>query len=279
MQPLTQTAYLCCGARAADARSAAPLCGDHLAERFMDANGRAIYARFKGLRAQNSGIVARHRIIDDLLKARLRATPDLCVILLGAGFDTRAFRFDGGHWIELDAPALMERKEKILPSADCPNPLTRVAIDFSVDDLGAKLSPWKGKPSIVVMEGVSMYLEEADWQSTLHALKAALPGHALICDLMTRHFAGFYSRASQRRVAQLGVEFASLADDPTRIIRSAGYRCIGEESVAAFAFGRGTKWVPKGVPPRWLMNTFLRSLRDGYRIVAFEAPQTITGAR
>lgn len=271
MQPLTKTAYLCCGARAMDADGRAPLCGDHLAARFMDAAGRAVYAPFRGLRAQNSGIVARHRIIDDLLRARLRVAPDLHVILLGAGFDTRAFRLPKGRWVELDAPALMARKEEVLPSATCHNPLTRAAIDFSTDDLSAKLAPWRGAPAIVVMEGVSMYLTDKDWRSTLGALVATFPKHVLICDLMTRHFAEFYSRASRRRVAKLGARFAPLADDPTLVVRRAGYRCTEQESVAAFAFGHGTRWVPRGVPPRWLMNTFLRSLRDGYKIAVFEA--------
>jgi hypothetical protein len=71
--PVAKTAYYCCGIRAMDARDSDPLCGDHLAERFMDPEGSAAFERFAALEAQNVANVARHRIIDDLLKARLRA--------------------------------------------------------------------------------------------------------------------------------------------------------------------------------------------------------------
>jgi O-methyltransferase involved in polyketide biosynthesis len=43
-------------------------------------------------------------IIDDLLREELVANPNLTVVIIGAGFDTRAFRLQGGTWIELDEP-------------------------------------------------------------------------------------------------------------------------------------------------------------------------------
>src|SRR5512132_36733 len=111
MDPIAKTAYYCCGVRAEDARSARPICGDHLAERFMDAEARAVFERFRSFRGPNASNAARHRAIDDILRERLRGQPDLPVVLLGAGFDTRAFRLAGGRWFELDQPALIERKE------------------------------------------------------------------------------------------------------------------------------------------------------------------------
>ena len=46
MDPIAKTAWYCCGARAQDARSARPVCGDTLAERFMDADAQALFERF-----------------------------------------------------------------------------------------------------------------------------------------------------------------------------------------------------------------------------------------
>ena len=68
MDPIAKTAYYCCGVRMLDAQSADPICGDHLAERFMDAAARDLFRPFECFRAPNRSNAARHRIIDDLLK-------------------------------------------------------------------------------------------------------------------------------------------------------------------------------------------------------------------
>ena len=100
----------------------------------------------------------RARIFDDWLNERLAADPATRVILLGAGFDTRAFRLSGGDWVELDHPGLMALKEQKLPASEAKNPLSRTGIDLAVDSLVEKLELWRdGRPTIVVMEGVTAY--------------------------------------------------------------------------------------------------------------------------
>ncbi len=267
MDPIAQTAYYCCGARAADARSITPVCGDHLAERFMDADAQAIYARFAGFKGPNASNAARHHLIDGLLRKRLRLAPDLTVLLLGAGFDTRAFRLSGGHWIEFDQPSIIERKEAQLPQAQAPNPLQRVAIDFAHDTVAARLAPWAGTPSVtVVMEGVSMYLTPAQWRETTQALHRVLPGHSLVCDLMDATFARRFSQPLFKVIRELGGEPTPAPDDPGAFVSALGYRLHSAESIVGHAVAQG------GVRlPRWLLNTLLRPLRDGYRLFEFDS--------
>ena len=267
MDPIAKTAYYCCGVRMADAQSARPVCGDHLAERFMDAESRAVFARFRHFRGPNASNAARHRIIDDLLRERLAAEPGLRVLLLGAGFDTRAFRLKGGQWLELDQPALIARKDAVLPAANAPNPLQRLAIDFARERLADKLAPWAGAaPAVVVMEGVSMYLEPEEVRSTLSTLGELLPGHTLVCDLMTKTFARRYSGGLRRRIMELGGNFAELLDDPEGLVAAQGYRLLARHSIAGRAVEHGS--VPL---PRWLFNSVLRSLRDGSQVHVLEA--------
>jgi methyltransferase (TIGR00027 family) len=262
VDPIAKTAYYCCGVRMADARSARPVCGDELAQRFMDAEARALFKRFEHFRGPNASNAARHRIIDDLLRERLAAESGLRVLLLGAGFDTRAFRLQGGQWLELDQPALIARKEAILPASEAPNPLQRLTIDFARERLADKLAPWAGAaPTMVVMEGVSMYLGPEELASTLHTLGQLLPGHTLVCDLMTRTFARRYSGRLRRRIMELGGNFAELLDDPEGLITAQGYRPLARHAIAGRAVEHGS--IPL---PRWLFNTLLRSLRDGYQV-------------
>lgn len=267
MDPIAKTAYYCCGARALDARSARPVCGDQLAERFMDDEAKAVFQRFARFKGPNTSNAARHRIVDDLLRERLQAQPDLPVVLLGAGFDTRAFRLQGGRWIEFDQPSLIALKEQKLPAAQAPNPLQRVAIDFAKDSLADKLAPWAGtRSAVVVMEGVSMYLRPEQLRNTAQTLQRLLPGHRLLCDLMSRRFERRYSGGLRREIQQLGGDFAPAQDDPAAFVESLGYRRVAEHSIAGRAVEHGS------VPiPRWLFNSLLRSLRDGYKVFAFDA--------
>lgn len=266
MNPIAKTAYYCCGVRMADAQGANPLCDDHLAHHFMDDGARALFKRFERFRGPNSSNVARHRIIDDLLRKYLRINSGLRVLLLGAGFDTRAFRLAGGQWLELDQPALISLKEARLPAKEAPNALQRVSIDFSSESLADKLAHWNGpEPVVVVLEGVSMYLKPEQLQATLLTLRDVFPNHRLICDLMTPAFSRRYCSGLLGRIRELGGDFAELLDDPTAFVTASGYRRHESFSIASHAVEHGA--LPM---PRWLLNTLLRSLRDGYQVHVFE---------
>lgn len=267
MDPIAKTAYYCCGARAADAERANPICGDHLARRFMNDEARTVFACFSRFTNANASNVTRHRLIDDWLRERLSATPDLRVVLLGAGFDTRAFRLRGGRWVELDQPETIAIKQAELPEQGAPNPLKRVAIDFAVDSLADKLKPFAGESRvIVVMEGVNAYLGPAETRRTLEILIRTFPRHVLICDLLTARFVRRYSAKMRQQIEDLGGHFAELADDPTQTFAEAGYRQLVQVSIVDRARELGAISVP-----RWLLNTLLRTLRDGYRAYIFEA--------
>lgn len=267
MDPIAKTAWYCCGVRAQDALSAKPVCGDTLAERFMDADARALFDRFPGLREANVSNAMRHRLIDDLLREQLRQRPEQRVLVLGAGFDTRAFRLTGGQWLEADQPAVIAFKEQKLPAAQAPNPLQRIPIDFATESLADKLAAWAGERDVVVvMEGVSMYLHPAQWQQTTQALHQVLPGHRLVCDLLDATFLRRYSRKLRQAIREIGGEFAPALDDPAAMVASLGYRQRSVQSIVGSAVDAGALRIP-----RWLLNTLLRSLRDGYRLHTFDA--------
>ena len=135
MKPISRTAFYCCGVRMRDAERERPVCGDVYAKVFMNEDGLGILETFKDETAPNSSNVARHRIIDDLLRQELAAHPDLRVVIIGAGFDTRAYRLKGGTWLELDEPQVIAYKNERLPASDAQNKLQRIAIDFSTDSL------------------------------------------------------------------------------------------------------------------------------------------------
>ena len=268
--PVARTAFYCCALRADDARSPRPVCGDDFAGRFLDQESRRGVEALLRCAAPAASNVARHRLIDDLLRARLGQDPALRVILPGAGFDTRAFRLTGGRWWELDDRELLALKEQRLPAATAPNPLVRIPVSFQSETLDTHLAPLAGDDrAVVVLEGVTMYLSDAALAAAARAVRTALPRATLIADLMTPAFARTFSRPLRRELERLGATFSSRREQPRRIVERAGYTVRERHSIPGRARDAGTLRMPG-----WLFHSVLRGLRDGYAVYVFEPAPT-----
>lgn len=140
----------------------------HLAER--DPRVQAIrFGRFvipplrREIEELQAAHCVRHRAIDELV---VRATRDgfRQVVIIGAGYDMRAFRLrmDGLRVFEIDHPATQSRKiERLKRLRLREGPVTRVAADLQVDDVATVLARagWEGsQPTAFVAEGVIHYL-------------------------------------------------------------------------------------------------------------------------
>ena len=265
MQPVSKTAFYCCGIRMRDAESARPICGDGYARRCMNAEGLAIFERFGGERGPNLSNVARARYIDDLLRTRLAADPGLQVVLIGCGFDSRAYRLGGGRWLELDEPALIDYKNERLPIAECMNPLRRVAIEFARESLHSRLDGLDpAAATVVIIEGVAMYVSAESLRQTLYVLKATVPRCVVVADLMSRAFIARYGRTIRRIIAELGAEMIP-GEAPELPFELAAFRQLSSAEIVALAFqyqGRG--WL---VPA---LRLLFPGLFRGYTVRVFE---------
>ena len=236
MKPISKTAFYCCGIRMEDAERGRSVCRDTYAKLFMNDEGRRILGAFKDeIRAKASN-VTRHRIIDDILRRKLSLDPLLLVVLVGAGFDSRAYRLQGGTWVELDEPQVIVYKNDQLPSSDCPNRLHRIAIDFSAESIEERLAPFAcQKRVVIVVEGVLLYLEQAQIRELFRCLRSTFPRHELICDLMNRKFFDRYARKTFEKIACLGATQRTV-DRPEEIFRENGYRLTDRISITVKSF-------------------------------------------
>jgi methyltransferase (TIGR00027 family) len=267
--PIARTAYYTLGVRAWDAAQPEPLCGDTHAALFMDEAARAVWHQFRGFRRPNASNALRHRIIDDQLRAELAAARDAPVVVIGAGFDTRAFRLPGGRWTEIDEPSLLAVKEERLPAAGAPNPLVRVPIEFARESLGEKLAACAGpERTHVVLEGVLLYLTDPERRDLLATLRASFPRHVVYCDLMRRTFFETYSREVHEHILGLGARFRDLSETPEQLFLEAGYRPLSCTSIPLRLAELGGVGIPA------LAVRLLRKLRNGYRICRFELDTT-----
>jgi methyltransferase (TIGR00027 family) len=265
MKPVSRTAFYCTGVRAIDARKPRPACGDQYAERFMDDAGWQAFEPFRQFTGPNISNAIRHRIIDDLLRERLAANPGLRVVLIGAGFDSRAFRLAGGRWLEVDEPQVFAWKEPRLPTSDSPNPLTRLSVDFSTERLADRLVPFADPGSVaIVVEGVLFYLGESRIRDLLRVLRSMFPRGEILCDVMTREFFQAYSEPIHKKIVELGASFELPAHPLADIFASEHYTQTARISTTKRAAELGhLPWYMR------LMLTFSRTFVDGYSIRVF----------
>jgi methyltransferase (TIGR00027 family) len=129
---------------------------------------------------RSSGIV-RTRMIDDLVREAIQAGAQQ-LVLLGAGFDSRAYRIDETKKIpafEVDHPATQRAKRQRLKSSleRPPENVNFVEVDFEKDDLELELKKAgfdRKKPAVVLWEGVVSYLSEAAVNANIAVLARLL---------------------------------------------------------------------------------------------------------
>ena len=137
-------------------------------------------------------LVARERYIDDYLEARLDEGLEQLVIL-GAGFDARAYRFDrlkrdAIRVFEVDHPATQAAKLEKLEAifGKPPSHVTYVAIDFNRETLGGRLADCgydESKRTLFIWQGVTEYLTPDAVDETLAFVRDhSAPGSSIVFD-------------------------------------------------------------------------------------------------
>jgi methyltransferase (TIGR00027 family) len=136
-------------------------------------------------------ILARTRFVDDLLQAAIEeGLPQL--VILGAGYDTRALRFDRlkneTAVFELDHPATQQVKQRRLKQnrLRLPYRMRFIPCRFDKEDFTAKLLGGGYDPDRItffIWEGVTYYLSPADVERTVGFMaKCSRAGSAVVFD-------------------------------------------------------------------------------------------------
>jgi methyltransferase (TIGR00027 family) len=171
-------------------------------------------------------VVARTRLIDEhMRKALFEGIAQ--VVILGAGFDTRAWRIAGATRIfEVDHPNTSAAKQHHLRDAKSLAPVRYVKVDFNRDNLGKMLAVAgydPTRPTFFLWEGVTNYLTEAAVRQTFSFIGKGAPNSRIAFtyvhrDIVTNpeRFAG--GLQLQRRLAKMeepftfGLDPGDLAD-------------------------------------------------------------------
>lgn len=161
----------------------------------------------------------RTRVLDDAIRTFVEEGGRQ-VVLLGAGFDTRAVRLpelDGSTVFEVDHPATQRHKQTTLATLGVDSPARYVTWDFEtrpLDELGDALVAAghdPTAPTITIWEGVTMYLTEPAIDASLRAIADwSAPRSVLAMTYFDKSRLvkpSMVTRLVQTAVAQLGEPF------------------------------------------------------------------------
>jgi methyltransferase (TIGR00027 family) len=180
-------------------------------------------------------------------------------VMLGAGFDTRAFRLSKEtrvHSFEIDTPKTQAVKHQMIEQAGIDaTGITFVPADFEKENWLTKLIDAgfdPGQPALFIMEGVIVYLDRAAAEDTLRKIASTAKGSVVAFDYFTSEVLeskAFYMR-TVRASLKAGGEPLKFGIDSTppsserlaEFLQSCGLslavqRTLGEETGGKRAWG------------------------------------------
>ena len=130
--------------------------------------------------AMRSGVIARTIVLDRLTTAYLAGHPGAVVVNIACGLDTRCYRMTGyRHWYNLDLPETMAVREKLLPESSAVTQIARSAMD----DWGSRIEETDA-PVLIIIEGLTMYLTEADVQRIFAVIAGRFDAATVLVETM-----------------------------------------------------------------------------------------------
>ena len=198
----------------------------------------------------------RSAVYDEWVKQSISDNPDVVVLHIGCGMDSRIHRV-GNHrevsleskeqdsfnskqyWYDIDFEDVIKERKKYYEETDFYHMIASDARNT------AYLSDISGTEAIVVMEGVSMYLEPEALESLLQRLCEQFSSVYLLMDC----YSTFAAKMSKYKnpINEVGVTNVYGLDDPASLAGNAGYRFLREHSMAP--------------------TTMIRQLKTGERIL------------
>jgi methyltransferase (TIGR00027 family) len=247
----SKTALMVAAYRARATRRVDALCSDRWANGMAGVIGLELSVAFDRHYPPMELWVALRTAYLDAHVAHLLATGTDQVVLLGAGFDTRASRLarPGARFFEVDHPLTQaEKRGRIAELRGYPaDAAEMVACDFERGDdfverlVAAGFDP--GRPAAVLWEGVVAYLSEEAVRATLVRASARLhPDSPIYFDYLGKRMAqGDRIKAEDRalsdEVSRLGEPIRFGTNDPLPLLHECGYRHVRTVTFDQIALG------------------------------------------
>ncbi|MEZ0052698.1 O-methyltransferase involved in polyketide biosynthesis [Mycobacterium sp. MAA66] len=118
--------------------------------------------------ANSPGVTLRSAHFDKWARQFLAVHPEAVVLHLGCGLDSRYYRLDPGpgvDWYDIDYPAVIDLRRQLYPARE-----HNQLVAASVTDPAWLAEIPTDRPVLMLAEGLTMYLSEADGQALLRRI-------------------------------------------------------------------------------------------------------------
>lgn len=199
---------------------------DPKAEEIWTAEGFPLKGKSKSKwLAYNMGM--RSAVFDRWLSGKLERNPGAVVLHLGCGMDSRVLRVTGERsgWFDVDFPEVIEERKRYFPES----PEYKM-LSSDIRELGWLEEVPRGDQGIVVMEGISMYLQQPELKAVLQAMCS----HFASCEILMDSYTVFGAKASKYKnpINDMGVTQVYGLDDPKEL-EDTGLRFVKEHDMTS----------------------------------------------
>lgn len=202
-------------AKALDADLPNPILGDRFAKQIVD---RIDYdwSKTSITKANSPSVTTRTAHFDIWARQFLAVHPEAVVLHLGCGLDARAFRLDPGpgvEWYDVDYPDVAELRRVLYPGREH----YHVVADSVTDPSWLAGVPAE-RPTLMIAEGLTMYLEPSDGFALLRRIVDGFPSGELQFDAFSR--LGIRSQWLNSVVRRAGATLHWAIDKPDDIVEA-----------------------------------------------------------
>jgi O-methyltransferase involved in polyketide biosynthesis len=137
-------------------------------------------------------ILLRAKKMDEYAQAFLAEHPNSLVLHLGCGLDARYDRLKpkSAEWFDLDLPDVIELRKKFFDETDWVHMIASSVTDLGwLDEVGqiVRTEPGRnGRFTLIIAEGLLMYLSESEVKTLVLTLHKRFPGSHLIFDAFSK---------------------------------------------------------------------------------------------
>ncbi|OTB01865.1 hypothetical protein M426DRAFT_63254 [Hypoxylon sp. CI-4A] len=197
--------------RARDYKSPQPILNDMCAAQILDQIDQDL-EKYKIDEKQTTMHALRAACIDRWIAQFLADYPVSTVVHLACGLDARTYRLQPDltkvRWIDLDLPDVIELRSKLMPN---PEGDYHIIAASATDEAWLKQIP-VDRPTLVISQGLTMYLDEKDGKGLIKRLVEHFNSGQLLIDHI-----GSITVSLQNRIAAVAATGATLkwgVDDP-----------------------------------------------------------------
>lgn len=144
------------------------------------------FSKAENDKTMGSGVIARTMVLDDMVEQYLNEHPDTIVVNIGCGLDTRCYRMKGKYslWYNLDLPETIDIRSRFLEEKGPIYQIGKSAMDITYTDS----ITYSGENVLVIVEGLSMYLCEADIKQIFSIIEKAFNTATVMIETMSPFF-------------------------------------------------------------------------------------------